>query len=178
MPPALIALDAQLHLQRGGHERHMPLERFFIDYGKQDRQPGEIVVRVNVPKLREGEVFRCYKISKRFDQDISSVMGAFKFAIEGRRIVSARAAFGGMAAIPKRASAAERALEGVSLDEPSSWLPAGAALASDFTPISDMRASAGYRLATAQALLHKALVEAAGTSSRATRVTGLRGEAA
>ena len=90
----------------------MALEKFFIAYGKQDRAPGELVWRIDVPKLKMGEVFRAYKISKRFDQDISAVMAAFKFTLDGRRVVSARIAFGGMAATPLRAAAARRLSRG------------------------------------------------------------------
>src|SRR5690349_6950126 len=111
-PPALIALGATLTLQQGESTRVLPLEDFFIAYGKQDRGAGEFVRSVRVPTLASNERFRCYKISKRFDQDISAVMGAFKFTINGRRIESARVAFGGMAATPKRARQTEAALAG------------------------------------------------------------------
>ncbi len=178
MPPALIALGAQLHLQKGGYARNLPLEDFFIAYGKQDRASGEIVTGVDIPKLREGEHFRCYKISKRFDQDISAVMGAFKFTLTGRTIASARVAFGGMAATPRRAARTEAALVGLSLDHGDSWGSAIAALTQDYAPISDMRASAAYRVESAQALLRKTLVEMASGRSEATRVTGLREKAA
>ena len=176
--PALIALGTTLHLRRGDTTRSMPLEDFFIDYGKQDREPGEFVTGIDVPYLETGEVFRCYKISKRFDQDISALLGAFKFALEGRRIAHARVAFGGMAATPKRAAATEAALEGVRLADRDGWDAACEALASDFQPIDDMRASACYRLETAQALLRKALHEAGGEVSAATRIVGLRPEGA
>src|SRR5688500_12368141 len=106
LPPALIALGATLGLQRGDRPRTLPLEHYFLGYGKQDRAPGEFVRVVRVPKFGEGEQFRCYKISKRFDSDISAVMGAFKLRLDGTRIAGARIAFGGMAAIPKRARAA------------------------------------------------------------------------
>ncbi len=177
-PPMLIALGATLHLRHGEALRQMPLERFFVSYGKQDRKPGELVWRIDVPKLKADEVFRSYKISKRFDQDISAVMAAFKFSLEGRRIAAARIAFGGMAATPKRASRTEAALAGASLDAAASWGNAILALAEDYQPISDMRASAGYRLDAAQSLLRKALIETAGKASRETRLMGLRGEAA
>ena len=176
--PALIALGATLHLRRGEETRSLPLEDFFIDYGKQDRAPGEFVTGVDVPRLQSGEVFRCYKISKRFDQDISALLGAFRFTVEEGRIGHARVAFGGMAATPKRAAATEAALEGLALAEPQDWGAACEALASDFRPIDDMRASASYRLETAQALLRKALHEAAGEASTATRIVGLRPEEA
>ncbi|WP_373504562.1 xanthine dehydrogenase small subunit [Aestuariivirga sp.] len=171
-PPMLIALDATLHLRHGPSERSLPLEEFFIAYGKQDRRPGELVWRIDVPKLKANEVFRAYKISKRFDQDISAVMAAFRFTLDGRRIGSARVAFGGMAATPKRGTRTETALAGIQLDDPASWTDALAALAQDFQPISDMRARAAYRIEVAQGLLRKALMEVAGAT--ATRVVGER----
>ncbi|HEX9449504.1 MAG TPA: xanthine dehydrogenase small subunit, partial [Dongiaceae bacterium] len=173
-PPALIALGASLQLRQGTRTRSLKLEDFFIDYGKQDRAAGELVWRIDVPKLVPDEVFRCYKISKRFDQDISAVMGAFKLRLEGRRIVMARLAYGGMAAIPKRARTAEAALIGADLDQPASWAAALEALASEFQPLSDMRASAAYRMTVAQALLRKALLEIAGMATAQTRVVGQR----
>jgi xanthine dehydrogenase small subunit len=177
-PPMLIALGATLHLRHGETMRQMPLEQFFVGYGKQDRKAGELVWRIDIPKLKANEVFRSYKISKRFDQDISAVMAAFKFTVEGRRITAARIAFGGMAATPKRASRAEAALAGAALDTAASWGNAILALAEDYQPISDMRASASYRFDVAQSLLRKALIETAGKASRETRLMGLRGEAA
>ncbi len=171
-PPMLIALGATLSLRHGAAERSMPLEDFFIAYGKQDRKPGELVWRIDVPQLKANEAFRAYKISKRFDQDISAVMAAFKFTLDGSRIASARIAFGGMAATPKRAAAAEAAIAGAALDQPATWTTAVAALAQDYQPISDMRASAAYRVEVAQGLLRKALMEVAGAS--ATRVIGER----
>jgi xanthine dehydrogenase small subunit len=173
-PPMLIALGASLVLRHGAHERELPLEDFFIAYGKQDRKPGELVWRIDIPKLKRNESFRAYKISKRFDQDISAVMAAFKFSHEAGRIVSARLAFGGMAATPKRAPTTEASLAGLKLDDPSGWQAAIDALAEDYKPISDMRASAAYRLDTAKGLLRKALMEIAGEASSHLRVTGLR----
>ena len=88
--PALIALGATLHLRRGQATRSMPLEEFFIDYGKQDLAAGEFVTGIDVPRLKSDEVFRCYKISKRFDQDISALLGAFRFTVEAGRVTSMR----------------------------------------------------------------------------------------
>ena len=176
--PALIALGTRLHLRRGEVTRSMPLEDFFIDYGRQDRAPGEFVTGIDVPRLKPDEIFRCYKISKRFDQDISGVLGAFRFTVEAQRLVSARVAYGGMAATPKRAAVTERALEGLRLADQRGRDAACEALASDFQPIDDMRASAWYRLEAAQALLCKALHEAGGEASVATRLVGLRPEEA
>jgi xanthine dehydrogenase small subunit len=173
-PPALIALGASVVLQCGTATRTLPLEDFFIAYGRQDRQPGEFVRAVAVPKLAPEERFRCYKVSRRFDQDISAVMGAFKLRLTGTRIDAARIAFGGMAATPKRAPAAEAALCGVDVADPAAVDAACERLAMDFAPISDHRASAGYRMTVAQALLRKALVEIAGTPSHVSRLTGWR----
>src|SRR5262249_48901625 len=156
-------------LQRGERPRTLPLENYFLDYGKQDRQPAEFVRVVRVPKFGLDEHFRCYKISKRFDSDISAVMGAFKLRLDGTRVAGARIAFGGMAPIPKRARATEKALIETYLDSPETWNRAIAALAEDFSPIDDMRASAGYRLDAARALLRKALLEISGTPTRQTR---------
>jgi xanthine dehydrogenase small subunit len=174
MPPALIALGATLALQHGDRPRTLPLENYFIDYGKQDRRPGEFVRLVRVPKLLVEDRFRCYKISKRFDSDISAVMGAFKLRVDGTRIAGARIAFGGMAAIPKRASRSEKALIEKYLDRPHDWDEAIALLAEDFKPIDDLRASAAYRLDAARALLRKALTEIGGTSTHQTRIVGHR----
>jgi xanthine dehydrogenase small subunit len=172
--PALIALGATLALQRGDRPRTMPIENFFLDYGKQDRAQGEFVRMVRIPKFTAEERFRCYKISKRFDSDISAVMGAFKLRIDGQRVAGARIAFGGMSGIPKRARATEKALIEARLDHAPTWDDAVAALAEDFSPIDDLRASAAYRLEAARALLRKALTEIGGTSTRTTRVVGFR----
>jgi xanthine dehydrogenase small subunit len=173
-PPMLIALGAALHLRHGNDMRKLAIEDFFIAYGKQDRGPGELVWRIDIPKLKRNEAFRAYKISKRFDQDISALLGAFKFTLEGRRVASARLAYGGMAATPKRAMRAEAAIAGASLDAPATWDAAIRALVQDFDPITDMRASAAYRMETAQALVRKAMTEIAGEPTRATRVIGMR----
>jgi xanthine dehydrogenase small subunit len=160
--PAFIALGAEVTLADFKTSRSMPLESFFVAYGNQDRQPGEIVTSLTIPKLTSGEHFRCLKISKRFDEDISAVMGAFKLTVDQGAITAARIAFGGMAATPKRAPLAEAALTGASLADRTTWTKAIAALAQDYQPIDDMRASARYRGEMAKALLTKALIEIGG----------------
>jgi xanthine dehydrogenase small subunit len=178
-PPVLIALGATMELRRGERARVMQVEDYYIEYGKQNRAAGEFVTGLMVPRLREGQVFRCYKISKRFDQDISSVMGAFRFTLDGDQVIrEARIAYGGMAGIPKRAKAAEAALHGAAIRDSSAWSRAFAALREDFAPLDDHRASANYRAETAHALLGKALLETAGTPSTRTRVIGRREGAA
>ncbi len=149
-PPALIALGATLHLRRGDMRREMPLEDFFLDYRKQDRQPGEFVEAVRFPA--EAPALRCYKLSKRFDQDISAVCGCFNLTVEGGTVTAARIAFGGMAGVPKRAAGAEAALVGHAFSL-TRIAAAQAAMAGDFTPLSDMRASGDYRMRAAQNML-------------------------
>ncbi len=152
-PPPLIALGATLHLRHGDTRRALPLEEFFLDYGRQDRRPGEFVEAVTIPA--QPDRLRVWKISKRFDQDISAVCGAFNITVEGGTVTAARIAFGGMAGTPKRARAVEAALIG----RPWTAATVTAALPAfeaDFTPLSDMRASAAYRMRTAQALLWRA----------------------
>jgi xanthine dehydrogenase small subunit len=146
-PPALIALGATLHLRQGQTRRAVPIEDFFLDYGKQDRKPGEFVEAVTLPARAPD--LRCYKLSKRFDQDISAVCGCFNVTIEDGTVTAARIAFGGMAGIPKRAATAEAALVGKACTE-DTVRAAMAAMEQDFTPLSDMRASASYRMETAR----------------------------
>ena len=159
-PPALIALGATLHLRLRDQERSMPLEDFFLDYGKQDRQPGELVTGVTLP-LGQAD-HRVYKLSKRFDQDISAVCGGFNISVEAGVVRRARIAFGGMAGTPHRASAVEAALVG------QRWTAdtvdrAASLMSEDFTPMSDMRASADYRLTTAANMLRRYFAEMSGT---------------
>ena len=165
LAPALIALDARVELGRSGVARTLPLEAFFLAYGKQDRWPGEYMRALHAPRLKPNQFYAAYKVSKRFDEDISAVMAAFRLDLDGRRVVAARAAYGGMAAIPKRGAAIEAALVGADLDEPSSWEAAARAAGADFQPLSDMRASAGYRATVAANLVKRALMEAAGTAN-------------
>ncbi len=152
-------------LRQGETSRTLPLEAFFLGYGKQDRRPSEYLRALRVPRLKPHQAYRAYKVSKRFDEDISAVMGAFRFDLDGRLIASARVAYGGMAATPKRAAACEAALVGVDLDQPATWEKAVAAIAADFQPLDDMRASAAYRSAVAANLVRRALIEISGVGA-------------
>src|SRR5436190_8696334 len=152
MPPALIALGAELVLRRGDERRTMPLEKFFLAYGKQDRAPGEFVESVRIPRPAPSTRILVRKLSKRFDSDISALCGAFAIRVENGGIVEARIAFGGMAGIPARAPACEAALAGRPWSEETIEAAAGA-LAQDYRPLSDLRGSAEYRLAAAANLL-------------------------
>ena len=166
-PPALIALGASLHLRKGDTRRTIPLEAFFIDYGKQDRAKGEFVEAISIP--RQADRLKCYKISKRFDQDISAVCGCLNIIVEGGTVSAARIAFGGMAGTPKRASAVEAALVGQPWTE-AVVAAAAAEFSKDYTPMSDMRASADYRLQVAQGLLHRYFAEDTGQATNVLEV--------
>lgn len=168
-PPPFIALGAKLHLRRGEHRREIKLEDFFLAYGKQDRQPGEFVESVTIPLLPAGEKFATYKVSKRREEDISALCGAIRVFVNDAGVVGmVRIAFGGMAATPKRARAVEAALVGKpwSMETVEAVLPA---FAEDYQPISDMRASADYRLLAAQNLLKRFYLETSGQGERLKR---------
>ncbi|RWR32680.1 xanthine dehydrogenase small subunit [Sinirhodobacter populi] len=158
-PPALIAMGARLTLRRGDARRTIPLEDFFLDYRKQDRQPGEFVESVTLPK--SAPALACYKLSKRFDQDISAVCGCFNLTVEDGTVSAARVAFGGMAATPKRARTFEAAITGQPFTE-AAIARALPEMAVDFQPLSDMRASSAYRMRTAQAMALRYVREAEG----------------
>jgi len=154
MPPALIALRARLTLRRGAVARTIALEDYFLDYGRQDRAPGEFVQSLFIPRPAPGALVQIAKLSKRFDSDISAVCGAFMLRLEGRRVAEARIAFGGMAATPRRAPGCEAALAG------QPWTretieQAAQALADDYRPLSDVRGSAAYRGRVAANLLRR-----------------------
>ncbi|MEQ1929052.1 MAG: xanthine dehydrogenase small subunit [Parvularculaceae bacterium] len=168
MPPALIAAGAVLVLRKGDYERRLPLEDYFLAYGEQDRARGEFVARVIAPRLPPGALFATYKVSKRFDQDISAVCGGFRVLRDGARVSDARLAFGGMAGVPKRAALAEKELIG------SAWGEAGVrramdALALDFKPLTDQRGSSAYRLDAARNLLWRFFLENEPARAGATR---------
>jgi xanthine dehydrogenase small subunit len=152
--PALIALGARLELRQGPRLRRLPLEDFYLGYQKKDLGAGEWVSGVAIPAPAAGHMLASYKLSKRIDQDISAVSATFFVQAEGERVTVARLAYGGLDAIARRAPHAERAL----LD--GGWTTAGieaamAALASDFRPLTDLRAGGEYRLRTAGNLLRR-----------------------
>ena len=151
-PPPFIALGATLTLRKGAERRTIALEDYFIAYGRQDRRPGEFVEGVHVPVPRAGAHFGVHKVTKRRDEDITATLGAFLVEVVDGVVTSARIAYGGMAATPKRARAVEAFLVG------KAWSVATVQAAmgeypKDFTPLSDMRASAEYRLLAAQNLM-------------------------
>ncbi|MFC4626049.1 xanthine dehydrogenase small subunit [Daeguia caeni] len=162
MPPPLIALGATLTLRKGAERRSMALQDYFLAYGKQDRQPGEFVEYIDVPLPKADDHFAVYKVSKRWDEDITAVLGAFNLTLDGNgHVASIRIAYGGMAATPKRAMAVEAVLLGKPWNE-ATIEAAVAAYAQDYQPLSDMRASAAYRLLVAQNLLRRFFAETTG----------------
>lgn len=166
MPPVLIAMGAKLILRRGDTRRSLPIESYFIDYGKQDRAAGEFLETITIPTPAQNAIHAAYKISKRRDEDISSVCAAFNLTVTDGTITAARIAFGGMAATPKRAAAAEAALTGTDWSE-ASLIAAAITLGTDFAPFSDWRASAAYRLKVAQNLFRRFYLEHSETGADA-----------
>ena len=156
--PGLIALGARVTLASQRGARTLPMEDLYIGYQKKAMTEDEVVAAIEVPLPRPALAFRTYKVSKRFDSDISAVCAAFAIERDGQNIRSCRVAFGGMAATPKRASATEAARNGKHWTEVTARA-AMAALAEDYAPLSDMRASAAYRLATARNLLYRFYLE-------------------
>ena len=156
--PVLMALDAQIELRLGTRVRRLPLPEFYVDYMKNRLEPGEFVQAVLIPALPARRQVRAYKISKRFDCDISALCAGFAIELDGDTVSAVRLAFGGLAAVVKRAAAAEAALVGQPWSQ-ASVAAAQAALAEDFKPLSDMRASAAYRAQVAANLLQRFWLE-------------------
>lgn len=156
--PALIALDSRIVLRRGLDTREMPLDAFYLGYQKTALETGEFVVALRVPRPGPTLRLRTYKVAKRYDQDISAVCAAFALEFAEGGIASASVAFGGMAATPKRAAHAETALAGCAWNE-ETVRRAMDALALDYQPLTDLRASSGYRMTVARNLLWRFWLE-------------------
>ena len=159
--PALLALDCKLVLRSSQGVRDIKLDEFYLGYQQKDFREGEFLEALRIPLDTAGSMFRSYKISRRFDQDISAVCAAFRLSLKDGIVEEIRIAYGGMAAIPQRALACEKALLGEAFTK-QALEQAMAALEQDFTPIDDMRASAGYRIQVAQNLLQRFYHEADG----------------
>jgi xanthine dehydrogenase small subunit len=164
MPPALIALGSVINLQSTVGHRKLMLEEYYIEYGKQNRSKTEFVEHIFVPRLNHDERFAVYKISKRRDEDISALCGAFRIQLDDNNIVKAiTIAFGGMAGTPKRAHHVENALR----ERP--WTQASVDMAlsafeEDYQPLTDWRATAQYRMLTAKNLLTRFYLETQGST--------------
>lgn len=159
--PALMVAGTTLLLRRGKSQREVSMEDFYIDYQVKDLRPSEFIESVRIPVPADGVVLRSHKLSKRFDQDISAVCNAYRLELDGARVKSFRMACGGMAPTIKRAAHCEAAINGNDWSEQTIDI-AMQALAQDFTPITDMRASADYRLRAAQNLLRRFYLETQG----------------
>ena len=156
--PVLMALGASVLLRRGAERRAMPLDGFYLDYMKNALQPGEFIEALDVPAAAAASELRAYKLSKRYDCDISAVAAGLSITREGDVVSAARFAFGGMAATVKRAAHAEAAVLGQAWTE-ATVDAAITALAEDFKPLTDMRASAGHRLRVTRNLLRRFWLE-------------------
>ena len=165
MPPALIALGATMTLHVQGQERTILVEDYFVDYKKTVLKPSEFIKSIQIPKPIAGQTLKLYKISKRLDDDISAVLAAFFIEQKGQEITNVRLAFGGMAAIPKRAPATEAILLGNNLTT-ALIAQAKEALTSDFQPMTDVRASDKYRMTVAQNLIEKCYLELQSADAR------------
>ena len=152
--PALIAINASLRLRHGQDSRELALEDLYLDYMQNAMQPGEFVEAVIVPLPQADTQIRCYKLCKRFDQDISAVCAAFALRLDGDQVADIRIALGGMAAIPKRASSTEDYLRGETWNE-FTLVTAMQKLTAEFAPLTDMRASSDYRSRATANLLHR-----------------------
>jgi xanthine dehydrogenase small subunit len=156
--PVLMALDATLLLRRGDAQRRLPLDAFYLDYQKNQLAPGEFIEAVEVPPQPDGALLRAEKVAKRHDSDISAVSLGLRLVLDGGQVAGVRLAYGGLAATVRRATQAEAALAGRPWDE-ATLADAEAALARDFQPLSDLRASAAYRQRVAAALLRRIWLE-------------------
>jgi xanthine dehydrogenase small subunit len=164
LPPILLALGATVVLVSERGRRRLPLDVFFLAYRKTALEPGEIVERVEVPRPPPSARVTAYKVSKRQELDISTVSAGLYVNLDGPTVREARFAYGGMAAVPKRAAAVERAVIGKAWTE-ATVAAACAALERDFTPIDDHRGSAWYRRTVARNLLIGFFHETAGERS-------------
>lgn len=162
--PALLVLDTLLQLRRGDTTRQVNLNDFYLDYMQNALEPGEFVEKILIPLPNSADQVASYKISKRFDQDISALCGAYRVVVDNDKVVDAKVAYGGVAAVPVRASGCERALLGKEWNETTVAI-ACTALQDDFSPISDMRSSAEYRQLVAQNLLRRFFLESSGAQS-------------
>jgi xanthine dehydrogenase small subunit len=170
--PVLMALDARIELRRAERVRRLPLDDFYTGYQANRLEPGEFVQAVVVPDTAWARQIRAYKISKRLDSDISAVFAALAIALDGERVADVRLVFGGMAAVVQRAATAEAVLRGQSWSA-ATLATAQAALARDFTPLDDMRASAAYRLRVAQNLLRRFWLETRPDAAWSTEATSI-----
>ncbi|XOV85135.1 MAG: xanthine dehydrogenase small subunit [bacterium] len=154
--PALMVAGAQLMLRKGSSTRTVTLDEFYLDYQQTLLMQGEFLEKIIIPRPPANQRVAAYKVSKRFDQDISALCGCFSviLATDTQVVEQIRIAFGGMAAVPKRASHVETQLTAKAWTE-ETINRALTFFDDDFSPIDDMRASAGYRREVARNLLRR-----------------------
>jgi len=157
-PPVLIALGAKLVLRKGQGTREISVEDYFVDYKVTKLEPGEFIQSIEIPKATSKKYLKVFKISKRLDDDISTVLACFCVEFSKQKVADIKVAFGGMAGIPKRAFACEKMLMGKAPTDQNISL-AMMALATDFSPLSDVRASSKYRMQVAKNLVRKCFYE-------------------
>jgi xanthine dehydrogenase small subunit len=155
--PLLLSLDASISIESFNKKMTIPIKDFFIGYRKTKLRKGYFISSIKIPIFKKN-IFKAYKISKRIDDDISSVCASFNLEIVNKKIKDIKIAYGGMAAIPKRAFYCEKILLNSSFSE-DTILKAQKSLEKDFQPIDDMRASKDYRVEIAKNLLTKCFVE-------------------
>ena len=154
MPPCFLVLEAKFIVRSQRGSREIPADEFFMDYRKTALAEDEILEAIRIPVPQPDTIYKAHKVSKRFDQDISAVIGAFALTIRDGRVEKARVAFGGMAATPARAYSSETFLEGEPWDI-SLAIAGGAMIDTDFSPITDFRANADYRSRVAAYLFRR-----------------------
>ena len=155
--PLLLTLDAKVVVQGLKQTKVFSLNEFFISYRKTKLKKGEFIYSIKIP-INKNKIFKAYKVSKRFDDDISSVCGSFSFLIKKNKITKAAIAYGGMSEIPKRALTTEKKLINSEFSE-NTFSKAVNLINKDFSPLDDMRASKNYRINVAKNLLLKAFYE-------------------
>jgi xanthine dehydrogenase small subunit len=163
--PALMVLGTELVLNAGGKRRIIALDDFYLAYQQTDLKPGEFLERIRIPLPADDEQVQSYKVSKRFDQDISSVCAAFRLRLQDGKVAEIGVAYGGMAATPARALQCEQSLLGEEWSEASISIAMNA-LDKDFSPITDMRSSAGYRQQVSANLLQRFYLETVNGASQ------------
>lgn len=158
-PPVLIALNATIKVDNGSQSRDIPAAEFFTGYRQTKMQEDEWIDSIFIPYLSEHTQLRAYKISKRFEDDISTVCAVFKLTLNNGTVTSLSTGFGGVAATPVSASALEQQVNGSDWQNDATKQTGQAALATAFSPITDVRASADYRQTMIQNLWQRFWLE-------------------
>jgi xanthine dehydrogenase small subunit len=151
--PVLLALKAVVKLEKSGGSRAVPVDQFITGYRKNACGENELITTVHIPAIPDGTIVRSYKVSRRRDMDISSVSAGFRLTRDGAgNVTSSVLAFGGMDATVSRARGVEAALQGARWTR-ESLSGAAEQLVHDFSPLSDVRGSAAFRMTVARNLL-------------------------